>query len=134
MELHVTRVVLHETPQAGTWLACLQIFVDDMPSAQYYMPHKEYCGKDVELTPHNLILQDVKVGQKCVLLCQLDDSNEDVCTAKAADRGKAEFELKEITGTERLAIEPLPESSRAENNVHWTATVSWELRSGHVTS
>ncbi len=135
MELHITGIVMHETPQRGSWLACLQIFVDGMPSPQFYLPHKVYCGQDVEISPHNLVLQDVDAGQTCVILCHLDDDKDAVCTTQAADRGKAEFALKGTSGTEQIEFQRLPDSSAtAAGKRPWTATVSWELRPTKTTS
>lgn len=102
---------------------------------QFYLPHKEYYGQDVEISPHNLVLQDVDAGQTCVILCHLDGDKDAVCTTQAADRGKAEFALKGTSGTEQIEFLRLSDSSAtAAGKRPWTATVSWELRPTKTTS
>ncbi len=73
MDLIIDRLVMHETPQSGT----------------FHIPDQEYEGDGINIDM-GLRLSNVAAGQTCHFRCYLDDDEADVC-GSAEDQSSGSF-------------------------------------------
>jgi hypothetical protein len=114
MTLRIDKIVMHETPQSDGWFICIEAAVGEI-RRRFHVAGDDYHGKEVAIST-DLALPGVRSGQKCAFVCQLDDTDENVCGDGVDNRSTGSF-IVSARGSQGF---------KPEDN--WSYTLHWSLR------
>lgn len=112
--LIIDKIEMTQTPQTATWFICFEATVNGVKQ-RYNVPDKRYDKTPVTI-PMALALPNVRKGQTCTFVCQLDDVEGDVCTDEIDNKSTGNFTLSE-NGSQTYK----PEDT-------WHYTIYWHLK------
>src|SRR5262245_61396362 len=112
--LIIDKIEMAQTPQTATWFICFEATVNGVKQ-KYFVPNKGYDKTPVTI-PVALSLPNVRAGQMCTLVCQLDDVEDDVCTDEIDNKSTGNFTVTE-SGSQSFK----PEDT-------WRYTIYWHLK------
>jgi hypothetical protein len=114
--LIIDKIEMTQTPQTATWFICFEATANGVKQ-KYFVPNKGYDKTPVTI-PVALSLANVRKGQVCNFVCQLDDVEDDVCTDEIDNKSTGSF-----TVTESGSQSYKPEDT-------WRYTIHWHLKIG----
>jgi hypothetical protein len=111
--LRIDKIVMHETPQSTGWFICFEATVGEARH-RFHVAGEDHHGREVAISA-DLALPGVRSGQKCVFVCQLDDTDENVCGDGVDNRSTGSF-IVSARGSQDF---------KPEDN--WSYTLYWSL-------
>jgi hypothetical protein len=111
--LIIDKVVMHETPQSGSWLYCFRLQYEDR-TVEYHIPGKKFEGDGLSI-PMDLRLDKVPVGATVSFTMTLEDDQAKICTSAAEDLCTGLFGV-----TQRGAL-------RFQTRDDWAFTLYWHI-------
>lgn len=111
--LYIDKLIMHQTPQSGTWLFCFQAKSESESEGVFHIPDRTY-EKDGITIDMKLKLADVVRGEKVSFKCRLDDDEADVCAESAEDKSNGDFFAK-MEGSKQYSFDD------------WSYTIYWHL-------
>jgi hypothetical protein len=112
-DLYIDKLIMHQTPQSGTWLFCFQAKSDSDSESVFHISDKTYENDGITIDM-KLKLSDIIRGEKISFKCRLDDDESDVCAESAEDKSNGEFMAKK-------------EGSKQFSFDNWSYTIYWHL-------
>lgn len=113
-DLIIKSVQMGETPQTGDWNICFKAQSGD--SSAVFHPDQKYSGVPVPISM-DLILPNIKSGDKVAFRTHLDNNNGIVCGPKADDQSSGEFAATK-QGSQHYSFE----------DGDWEYEIYWELK------
>lgn len=111
--LYIDKLIMHQTPQSGTWLFCFQAKSASESEGVFHIPDRTYENDGITIDM-KLKLTDVLRGEKISFKCRLDDDEADVCAESAEDKSNGEF-LANMEGSKQFSFD------------NWSYTIYWHL-------
>tara|TARA_B100001105_G_C22247774_1_gene381185 strand:- start:183 stop:608 length:426 start_codon:yes stop_codon:yes gene_type:complete len=116
-DLVIDKLIMHQTPQSGTWLYCFQAKSESESEGVYHIADRTYEGDGITIDM-KLRLTDVTRGEKIFIKCRLDDDEADVCAESAEDKSNGEF-LAKREGSKQFSFD------------NWSYTIFWHLEASN---
>lgn len=111
--LYIDKLIMHQTPQSGTWLFCFQAKSDSESEGVFHIPDRTYENDGITIDM-KLKLSDILRGEKISFKCRLDDDEADVCAESAEDKSNGDF-LAKTEGSKQFSFD------------NWSYTIYWHL-------
>jgi hypothetical protein len=116
----IDHIVMHSTPQNGTWLFCFEATAQGV-TKQFHVPDEEYEDDEIKIPMgHVLRYPNTRYGELVSFWCRLDDDEDDVCTARAEDRSAGDFRARTADGA-------LSGSASFAPQQLWRYTIYWHF-------
>jgi hypothetical protein len=115
--LYIDKIVMHKTPQSGTWRMCIKASADGVDST--FNPNKEFEDDEITIDTPSLKMRGVRSEVICSFLVHLDDDKNKVCKNTAEDRSTGDFKVHDLSGNP--GYEPIKDRWKYTIYWHWEA-------------